>query len=108
MNWKKWPYWIRGSFIGLVASIVFCILLINDPRLSAQAPILLLGFLLIGALCGWVVGIIKNDRNYVGPPAGAGRVNKRAWMIAYLFEKIKNKHKKEGDSSDENGEQVNS
>lgn len=87
MNWKNWPYWVKGGIFGTILSIVFEIAItysiLSVPKINPSEPtrgivveidpenfinyiMISLVFLFIGALIGYVYGKIK-QRKFVLP-----------------------------------------
>lgn len=68
MNWKNWPYWLRGGLIAISILIIFALVLIftflgecGDMGCAAVYIVVLaaaavIPAFLIGALFGWIYG----------------------------------------------------
>lgn len=50
MNWKSWPYWVRGSFIGIVISGIILLLVYSWETYPLWAVGLIILSMFPGAL----------------------------------------------------------
>ncbi len=84
MNWKTWPYWVKGLLIGFVAGILFDLyafyhkqeLFSEYPQCSIGTPcplifepILMYSYMVVSFICATLLGVI----------------------LGYLYDKIRNR-----------------
>ena len=85
MNWKSWPYWLKGAAIGLLVAIIFILILNSFPLApivwplhlylvkkiiapyESYLPIFLIDYvikplfyIIYGIIIGWILGKIKS------------------------------------------------
>jgi len=96
MNWKSWPYWVKGALLGIIFAIIFAMVIVSISNPSPGGPsatevAFLLGIMVIGETFGysfdffyWSSAVIV----HLGIFALIGA------LIGYLYSKFKNRKTK--------------
>lgn len=91
MNWKNWPYWLKGGVIGGGVALIYALLFYSCPFITSGYNIIGCGavFYMLGPIypVGWLLGIIQSIFNYawILPEFYAPVISVAAWFVVGAF-----------------------
>ena len=87
MNWKSWPYWVRGGMIGLIIGVISIVTIVNGNEFVLKI-ILLLSYPLNVFTCGKECADAETLVTIFTGPIMAGVLGV---IIGYLYGKWNNR-----------------